>query len=112
MPAKIPRTKSAPEMLTAAQVATRCNVTARCVIGWAHRGVIPGASKLGGVWRFGRVELEAWIVRQQRRTPGRLRGRSIDVTDCVNSVLRNAGKDYETRLAQHLAVLQGIIRNS
>lgn len=47
--------------MLASEIAHDCRVTLRTVYNWANQGVLPGAYKLGGVWRFDGAKVRAWI---------------------------------------------------
>jgi len=53
------------EILTIKQVADYLKVTERTIYRLAAAKKIP-AFKVGGTWRFSRVDLDQWIQRQQK----------------------------------------------
>lgn len=57
-------TSSDDEFLTTKQVAELLKVTERTIYRLAAAKQIP-AFKVGGTWRFSRVEINQWIQRQQ-----------------------------------------------
>ncbi|MGI9485429.1 MAG: helix-turn-helix transcriptional regulator [Geminicoccaceae bacterium] len=52
--------------MLARELAARCRVDRRTVYNWASRGVVPGAHKLGGVWRFDVSKVTAWIRKREQ----------------------------------------------
>ena len=52
--------------MSAKDLADKCEVDRRTVYNWAARGVVPGAHKLGGVWRFDVSKVAAWIRRREQ----------------------------------------------
>jgi excisionase family DNA binding protein len=92
-------------LLTADEVAKTCRVTARCVTKWAEKGTIPGAMKLGGVWRFDSAAFDNW--RERSAAEAANRGRKWDSTSAAKSTgleLNRVGKNFESLLAQRLGL--------
>lgn len=56
------------EILTLEEVATYLKAGKRTVYRLAQRGSIP-AFKLGGTWRFRRIELDRWIAASIKKSP-------------------------------------------
>ena len=50
-------------LLTAKQVAERCNINRATVYDLAKEGLLPGI-RLGGVWRFDETQLEEYLRNQ------------------------------------------------
>lgn len=57
------------EILTLPEVAKLLKVTDKTVYTLAQKGVLPGF-KVGGQWRFKRVDLDAWIEDQKAASRG------------------------------------------
>ena len=55
------------ELMTSREVAAKLRLTVRGVNKMAARGALPGASKIGRVWRFDRYMLAGYIKANQRR---------------------------------------------
>ncbi len=54
-------------LLSTRQVAEMCNVSSRCILDWVKCGRIPGAMRLGGVYRFDKKDIKKWMLLQKRR---------------------------------------------
>lgn len=61
-----------PELLTFQEVRELLRVSRNTLYQLSHAGKIPGAYKLGKVWRYPRAPLEDWLC---GRTPGLARAR-------------------------------------
>lgn len=57
------------EILTLPEVAQLLKVNDKTVYSLAQKGVLP-AFKVGGQWRFKRVDIDAWIEDQKAATRG------------------------------------------
>ena len=55
------------EILTLPEVAQLLKVNDKTVYSLAQKGVLPGF-KVGGQWRFKRVDIDAWIEQQKAAT--------------------------------------------
>lgn len=85
-----------PDML-ASEIARDCRVNVRTVYNWAGRGALPGAYKLGGVWRFDGAKVRAWI-RSREQKPCL----SIVGAKSGGSAFKPKGKPSDNRLEQLL----------
>jgi excisionase family DNA binding protein len=63
------------EILTLPEVAKLLKVTDKSVYSLAQKGTLPGF-KVGGQWRFKRVDIDAWIEEQKATVQGREGGKS------------------------------------
>ena len=61
------------EILTLPEVAQLLKVNDKTVYSLAQKGVLPGF-KVGGQWRFKRMDLDAWIEKQKAATRSNLGG--------------------------------------
>lgn len=72
----MPPNSSEGEILTVKEVADYLKVTERTIYRLAGAKKIP-AFKVGGTWRFSRIDIDAWIKHQSMGKPEReLRGKS------------------------------------
>ena len=65
------------DILTLKEVAKYLQVHPMTVHRWAKKGMIPGAFKLGGVWRFKRDILDGCFEERQQFNKGEINVRSI-----------------------------------
>ena len=87
-----------PDVL-ASEIARDCRVNVRTVYNWANDGKLPGAYKLGGVWRFDGAKVRTWI-------------RSREIMLCPSTDAAKSGgfgsrpgvKESADRLAQELGL--------
>ena len=69
------RSRLATEILTLPEVATLLKVAEKTVYTMAQKGSLP-AFKVGGQWRFRRVDLDSWIDGKTGRANGTGKGAS------------------------------------
>ncbi|MCW8174447.1 helix-turn-helix domain-containing protein [Verminephrobacter aporrectodeae] len=74
----MPTSTSAGEILTVGQVADYLRVTQRTIYRLAAAKKLP-AFKVGGAWRFSRVDIDCWIKQQSRQAldPGQDEGEDV-----------------------------------
>ena len=66
--------------MTLNETADYLNLHKRTVYKWARAGTIP-ASKLGGIWRFRKSEIDAWVQRHKNvRDDESGQGGEVDVS--------------------------------
>lgn len=54
------------QLMTLEEVAEYLRIGKRTAYGWAKSGRLP-AFKVGGTWRFDRVDIDEWVDEQKRK---------------------------------------------